>query len=89
MIKDKIKKILDKHALWSSHKDNGERANLKEILDKHALWFDHKDSGERADLSDANLRGADLSGAHLRGADLSGDEIYYRIQEGLLKQIAD
>ena len=53
-----LQKVLEKHAMWLSGKEGGERANLR--------GADLSD----ADLSGADLRGADLRGADLRGADL-------------------
>ena len=41
-----------------------------------------------ANLRGANLRGADLTGANLTGANLRGANLDYKLQEGLLGEIA-
>jgi len=67
MDSDKLKSILDMHALWLAHNGgkhaNLRGANLRGANLRHAdLW--------NADLRHANLRGADLRRADLRRADL-------------------
>ena len=53
-----LQKVLEKHMMWLSGKEGGERANLSEA------------NLSRADLSEANLRGANLSRADLSEANL-------------------
>ena len=75
-----LQKVLEKHMMWLSGKEGGERANLSEanlsganlseanLSEANLRWANL--SG--ANLSEANLRWADLSGADLSGANLSG-----------------
>lgn len=54
-----LQKVLEKHMMWLSGKEGGERANLSGA------------NLSRANLRGANLSGANLSGADLSGANLS------------------
>ena len=80
---EELKVILDKHSLWVSGNDGGERANLRGAnLRGSDLWgIDLRGANLRganlweanlweANLREANLREADLWGANLRGANL-------------------
>ena len=60
-----LQKVLEKHAMWLSDKEGGERADLRGA---NLRW---------ANLSGADLRGANLSGADLRWANLSGADLDY------------
>ena len=61
---DKLKDILENHALWLLRDTKGIRADLSRANLSGANL-------EGANLSETALRGADLSRADLRGADLS------------------
>ena len=66
---EELKVILDKHSLWVSGNDGGERANLRGAnLRGSDLWG--------IDLRGANLREADLLGANLRGSDLRETDLW-------------
>ena len=79
MTQEKIKEIIEKHALWLKDDESGERANLRgaDLSGANLRLADLSVANlsmanlRGADLSVANLSGADLSGANLRGADLS------------------
>ena len=67
--------ILEKHALWASGSEGGQRANLRRadlrradlqracLREAYLQW---------ADLREANLQWTDLQGAYLQWADLRG-----------------
>ena len=69
MVETELNKILKKHKLWLTGKENGERANLYGADLRFAnLRF--------ANLCGANLCDANLYGANLRGADLCRANLY-------------
>lgn len=63
-----LQKVLEKHAMWLSDKEGGERADLRgaDLRWANLRWANLRD----ADLRDANLRGANLSRADLSWANL-------------------
>ena len=73
MTQEKIKEIIEKHALWLKDDESGERANLFEadLSEADLSGADLRGANLfEADLSGADLFEADLRGANLRGADL-------------------
>jgi hypothetical protein len=69
MTQEKIKEIIEKHALWLKNDESGEQANLYRAKLSRANLY--RANLFRADLSMANLSKANLSRANLSGADLS------------------
>ena len=71
-----IKKALEKHKLWLSGMENGQRFSEK-YLHNADLSCENLSRADlsRADLRGANLREADLSGADLGRADLRGADL--------------
>jgi len=72
--KEKLKKIIDLHALWLADNDKGKRADLRgadlSCVNFRGIDLSYADL-RCADLSYANFDGANLRGADLRGVDLS------------------
>ena len=88
MDKTELNKILKKHKLWVTGKENGECANLRgadlcranlygaNLYSANLRDADLRDADLcRADLCDANLCGADLCDANLRAANLCGADL--------------